>query len=414
MDAWEAPGSAAERELPLLFRQGSLPAALSLAAARRARCGATARAGGGGGSGGGGGAACEAVTVAEWALLSRCPALLLSEDSPLSALVAASAPPSAQVWLGCRGSWRRPPDAPQTAERRAAAELAAVRALAEQPAASLRRYVVDEASGLIFCWMPKVACTSFKVWLRRLAGVADPLDLKTLHASKGSGLTTLADFPPLERVRLLTSLRRAVFVRDPWTRLLSAYLNKFVEEPEARRRGWLKELLRPLRDGGAARGGGARGAAARAAHGALVAEAEASPEAQPSFATFLAVLEASAAARPALMNEHWAPQADLCSLQTLRYDFVGEMRSLAADVQALGSLLGLEVLLPQGSDYGWQGNRNASRQLAHHYTSRALVARVARVYARDAALPLHGVHYHASGVFGASMPKKAGGGEGVG
>ena len=45
--------------------------------------------------------------------------------------------------------------------------------LAEQPAASLRRYVVDEASGLLFCWMPKVACTSFKAWLRRLAGVAD-------------------------------------------------------------------------------------------------------------------------------------------------------------------------------------------------------------------------------------------------
>ena len=275
MDAWEEAGSEAERELPPLFRQGRAPATLSLATARRARCGAAARAG----SGGGGGAACEAVTVAEWTLLSRCPALLLSEDAPLSALVAASAPPSAQVWLGCRGSWRRPPDAPQSAERRAAAELAAVRALAEQPAASLRRYVVDEASGLLFCWMPKVACTSFKAWLRRLAGVADPLDLKTLHASTGSGLATLADFSPPERVRLLTSLRRAVFVRDPWTRLLSAYLNKFVEEPEARRRGWLKELLRPLRDGGAARSG-ARGAAARAAHGALVATTEASPAAR--------------------------------------------------------------------------------------------------------------------------------------
>ena len=114
------------------------------------------------------------------------------------------------------------------------------------------------------------------------------------------------------------------------------------------------------------------------------------------------------------MNEHWAPQADLCSLQTLRYDFVGEMRSLAADVQALGALLGTEVLLPQGSEYGWLGNRNASRQLARYYTSRALVARVAHVYARDAALPLQGVHYHASGVFGASMPKKVVGGEGVG
>jgi hypothetical protein len=81
------------------------------------------------------------------------------------------------------------------------------------------------------------------------------------------------------------------------------------------------------------------------------------------------------------------------------------MRSLAADVQALGQLLGLEVLLPSGREYGWEGNGNASRQLSAYYTSRALVTRVARTYARDAAVPLNGVHYHPGGVFGESLPR---------
>ena len=82
------------------------------------------------------------------------------------------------------------------------------------------------------------------------------------------------------------------------------------------------------------------------------------------------------------------------------------MHTLGADVQALGNLLGLEVLLPHGSDYGWEGNRNASRQLGAYYTSRALVNRVTRAYLRDASVPLNGVHYHPGSVFGASLPRQ--------
>ena len=46
---------------------------------------------------------------------------------------------------------------------------------------------------------------------------------------------------------------------------------------------------------------------------------------------------ASAAVAP---NEHWATQAELCALHSLRYDFVGRHDELARDAMALGSLLG--------------------------------------------------------------------------
>ena len=47
--------------------------------------------------------------------------------------------------------------------------------------------------------------------------------------------------------------------------------------------------------------------------------------------------------------------------QTLRYDFVGEMRSLAADVQALGALLEPRCCCRK-ERVRLAGNRNASRQ----------------------------------------------------
>lgn len=378
MDSWDAPDM---QVLPPLFAPDYVA---SLAAEHRSRCGMD---GARRPRQGERGAACEQVTVAEWRLLAATRTLLITDDSAFSALVAATAAPATRIWYAAPtndGScaWRRASEV-VTTQWREAQTLSAIHAVAQQHAASLRRYVVDEKARLIFCLMPKVACTSFRMWLRRLAGASDWLDLSKAHSRLG--LTTLADYDATARKRLLGSFRKVVFVRDPWSRLLSAYLNKFVEEPEGRRRGWLKELLRPLRD-----------VESRAA-AALLGEAEANHAAtRPSFATFLAVLNASATHNRPLMNEHWAAQADLCALQTLRYDFVGAMQRLAADVAALGALIGMEVTLPSGGVYGWEGNRNASRQLQHYYQKRALVSKVAHTYASDIAAPLNGVYHHAS------------------
>ena len=378
MDGWQTPGL---QLLPPPFAPG---VAVSLAAVHRLRCGmhGTKRP-----KQGERGAACEQVAVAEWRLLAAASTLLLTGDSAFSALVAATAAPATRIWYaeptkGGSCAWRRAP-AVATREWREASALSAIHAVAQQHVASLRRYVVDDKARLIFCLMPKVACTSFRMWLRRLAGASDWLDLSKAHSRLDPSLTTLADYDAPARKRLLGSYRKAVFVRDPWSRLLSAYLNKFVEEPEGRRRNWLKELLRPLRD-----------VESRAA-AALLGLAGASRAAtRPSFATFLALLNASAVHNKPLMNEHWAAQADLCALQTLRYDFVGDMKQLAADVAALGALLGMEVPLPKGGDYGWEGNNNASRQLEHYYQNHALVSKVSHIYASDVAAPLNSVYHH--------------------
>ena len=356
-------------------------------------------------------AACSIWMIAEWQLLSRhTSALLLTTGSHFSRLVASTAPPTVSVHIGCKTSnpqwtprpwegWPHQPPATLTDG-----------ATGGEHTGRLDHMVVNDAAKLIFCWMPKVACTSWKMWLRALAGAPDPLNTHLAHA-KGNGLRSLADVSAVERGGLFANYTKVVFVRDPWSRALSAYLNKFVQEAPERRRAWRRELLRPLR---------ALRPSSRLIrlYGDSDADADGADGGAPlSFEAFVSILEetqrAAAAAtrrggggaRLPNMNEHWATQSDLCGLHTLRYDFVGRHDAgMGRDVIALGSLLATDATPPRGEAYGWAGNGNASRLLARHFRRREMIRRVAAIYREDVGAPLNGVAWSAREVFGKAWP----------
>ena len=101
------------------------------------------------------------------------------------------------------------------------------------------------------------------------------------------------------------------------------------------------------------------------------------------------------------MNEHWAPQSELCGLHALRFDFVGRYADMRRETLSLGSLLGLDATPPEGASYGWQGN-NASRLLEHFYgggRGRALIGRIGRLFAADVNAPLNGIAFSPRDVF---------------
>lgn len=84
---------------------------------------------------------------------------------------------------------------------------------------------------LILFTQGKVACTVFKQLARRMMGLADwnihrEPDLP--HNPQKNGLTYLYHYPPTVALTMMTSPRwtRAIFVRDPKERVLSAYLDK--------------------------------------------------------------------------------------------------------------------------------------------------------------------------------------------
>lgn len=163
-------------------------------------------------------------------------------------------------------------------------------------------------------------------------------------------------------LRGLESFYSFTFVRNPYGRVLSAYLDKL-----ATRRGTRQK---PKRDG-------------RPGHHAFPGYGENSPE---GFARFLDYLDTGGL----YANRHWWPQADLLFQPADRFGFIGHLERMVEDMGRVMSDLGrdpacAEVLgRPHRLEEGRRQTGTAEREAAF-YTARGREI-VARLYARDFAL----------------------------
>ena len=92
--------------------------------------------------------------------------------------------------------------------------------------------VVIEKYKLLFFTVPKVGCTVFKHLFRRMEGIEDwdAVDSRLPHDIEVNGLTLLSHYSVEQATEWLTSPEwtRAIFVREPKKRALSAFLEKGV------------------------------------------------------------------------------------------------------------------------------------------------------------------------------------------
>uniref|UniRef100_G1TXQ4 Carbohydrate sulfotransferase n=1 Tax=Oryctolagus cuniculus TaxID=9986 RepID=G1TXQ4_RABIT len=162
----------------------------------------------------------------------------------------------------------------------------------------LRHVLVDDAHGLLYCYVPKVACTNWKRVLLALSGRArgDPRAIPAHEAHAPGRLPSLADFGPAEINRRLRTYLAFLFVREPFKRLASAYRNKFA---------------RPYSE------------AFQRRYGTRIHTPACGPE-SPAFLVFF----------------HWERAHALCHPCRLRYDVVGKFETLAEDAAFVLGLAG--------------------------------------------------------------------------
>ncbi|XP_020041938.1 carbohydrate sulfotransferase 13 [Castor canadensis] len=187
----------------------------------------------------------------------------------------------------------------------------------------LRHVLVDDAHGLLYCYVPKVACTNWKRVLLALSGRAhgDPRAIPAHEAHAPGRLPSLADFSPAEINRRLRDYLAFLFVREPFERLASAYRNKFARPySEAFQRRYGTRIVRRLRP---------------RAHPDALARGH-----DVRFAEFLAYLLDPRTRRDEPFNEHWERAHALCHPCRLRYDVVGKFETLADDAAFLLGLVG--------------------------------------------------------------------------
>ncbi|XP_069793564.1 carbohydrate sulfotransferase 11-like isoform X3 [Narcine bancroftii] len=196
-------------------------------------------------------------------------------------------------------------------------------------AGDLRHLIVDDQHGLLYCYVPKVACTNWKRVMMVLTSAgryADPLTIPAHEAHVAANLRTLDTFPPAEINRRLRHYLKFLFVREPFERLVSAYRNKFTRAYNtAFHRRYGTTIVRRHRH---------RPSAEALERGADV-----------SFQEFVWYLVDPKTRRDGPFNEHWETVYSLCHPCLIRYDVLGHYETLASDARYLLALARLEPLI---------------------------------------------------------------------
>lgn len=186
--------------------------------------------------------------------------------------------------------------------------------------------------------IPKVANTSITSVIANAKGFSDPdpRQIKKLFSIPSSMTEGQVN-------DLLKNGFKFVFVRDPYSRVLSAYLDKVV------RKNFFDTKIRTnyfSRNGKV-----------------------------PGFPEFLAYLEHEGL----YANAHWAPQVDLLLMPLSSFDFIGRFENVHQDMQTVMNRLNLgNASLPN-----MEPRRTNASSLIDEYYSAPQLDMVARIYSAD-------------------------------
>ncbi|KAK6476002.1 carbohydrate sulfotransferase 12-like [Huso huso] len=210
------------------------------------------------------------------------------------------------------------------------------------PNKELDHLIVDDRHGIIYCYVPKVACTNWKRIMIVLSesllnqGIPflDPLEIPREHVHNSSVHFTFNKFwkrygkfaRHLMKIKL-KKYTKFLFVRDPFVRLISAYRSKFEIENEEFYRSFVVTMLKRYTN--------------HTDPPKSVVEAFAAGI-KPSFSNFIQYLLDPRTEEHMPFNEHWRQVHRLCHPCQINYDFVGKLETLDEDAEYLLSLLNVD------------------------------------------------------------------------
>ncbi|KAM6940062.1 carbohydrate sulfotransferase 12-like [Xenentodon cancila] len=221
------------------------------------------------------------------------------------------------------------------------------------PYRELDHLIVDDTHQIIYCYVPKVACTNWKRVMVVLSQslispsgkpYTDPEAVPADLVHNSSIHLTFAKFwrhyGSLSRHLMAVKLQhytKFLFVRDPFVRLISAFRNKFGRPNEDFYRHFGSVMLH--------RYGNVTGSLPATAAKAFAAGLK------PTFQQFIAYLLDPETERESIFNEHWRQVYRLCHPCQVKYDFIGHLETLDTDEKHLLKLLKVDHLLrfPSGA-----------------------------------------------------------------
>lgn len=240
----------------------------------------------------------------------------------------------------------------------------------------LDHLLVDDGHRAIYCYVPKVSCTTWKLLWGKLTGKQTPSDAYKIHYQTMEMSLLGQKLSREELRRKIQTYTKFLVVRHPLERLLSAFRNKLEGNGRPARvfkRVYGAKIIREYR----------RGPETSRENTTSVEELEKESAKTTGedvrfseFVSFLLDKEDLA-----IVNEHWRPYESLCHPCALSYDVIAKYESLEEDSEGFLRLIGA----PEGLHFPQYAPTNTSA-LLHSYLASVKPDRLAQLmmaYQRD-------------------------------
>ncbi|XP_076281739.1 carbohydrate sulfotransferase 11 isoform X2 [Lasioglossum baleicum] len=196
---------------------------------------------------------------------------------------------------------------------------------------SFRNILVDEQHELLYCYVPKVACTNWKRVLMVATGKwpgNDPLEIPADQAHSQSTFQRLSNYTLPEIERMLTTYDKLIVVRHPLERLLSAYRNKLEAKHKKSsmyfQSRFGKKIVKRYRQN--------------------ATEESLRNGDDVTFREFVEFVTDDSSNET--RNEHWNPIYELCQPCLVNYNLVSKYESLVEDATEVLERIGVEINFP--------------------------------------------------------------------
>lgn len=175
--------------------------------------------------------------------------------------------------------------------------------------ADFTRFIVIEELKLVFCFIPKVSCTTWK---------------RVLYSAKNSGkviesnphnkkiFNWLKNYSLDDRQKILNTYYKAMFVREPFERVASAYKDQ-------KRNGWFHRMFNP----------------------GLNSREELRNAPEITFSKFIRDDLLRNGKSSLETNQHWRSYEQICPCE-VDYDFIGHFENLAEEAPQLLRIIGVD------------------------------------------------------------------------
>lgn len=212
-------------------------------------------------------------------------------------------------------------------------------------------YLVNwsKKNGLIYVETPKVGCTTIKKILQYNELDLNESSLPSDVHDRGQSPFLSPRFNESEFLDALVdpNVFKFTFVRNPFTRVLSAYLDKIIGRPGVVTKIQQQMGINPF-------------------------------EYIPTFAEFIEMVYGQKLDN---MNPHWAPQTFLVGYNLVDYDFLGRFECFDGSLQELASRANLEI--PVAAIVSGRPHATRADEKAKQYYTNDIVKRVREIYYDD-------------------------------